>query len=438
MLRESAFARLAMAIAVMPNLRYVDLPEGLFTDEHCMTLRLEVQARCPEIRKMTYKHGAEQSFKVLGEGRIWTKLEVLELAAIAMDPLTLRCVLGALTRLRALKVSDMRCFNDEVFELGDEFDEIPPFPILEELILKRTPEVTEKGLAAYLRNTQAKSTLLGLTLLRTGVDLANLQDILGSASRLRMLQIAENVTKAIPSGAGAGRLASTSLQTLHFEIGTDRNSERSYESASTGYYTFVANSILAGGLPKLQKIYAKDPNFPDYLQGIVPSPPLPIKNVNSRPTSSTMSPNLLSPAGSGLGSPSFLLSHAGSRFSSNNPFANVGAGALPRTLVVYTRGETELDWSVVVVRPQMYASRGKQSATPQRARSSYGLGTDVTGTGFDGHAARRSVMTGNGAGGFLEIPTNGSGVGQKQNPDDIWPRPKSSGGERTGNRDLWR
>jgi hypothetical protein len=159
--------------------------------------------------------------------------------------------------------------------------------------------------------------------------------------------------------------------------------------------------------------------------------------VNSRPTSSTTKPNLLSPANSGIGSPSFLAPHAGSRFSSNNPFVNAGAGALTRTLVVYTRGEKELDWSAVAIRPQLYASReGHSNEMPQRPRSSYGLGSDVTGTGFDSVGSRRSVMVGNDTGGFLEVPANGSGRGR--GVGNSWSRPKSSGDGTTGSLDLWR
>ncbi len=55
MLRESSQADLARTIAVLPSLKYVDLPEGMFQDDPpFITLRLEVQARCHELRRMTY------------------------------------------------------------------------------------------------------------------------------------------------------------------------------------------------------------------------------------------------------------------------------------------------------------------------------------------------------------------------------------------------
>src|SRR5687768_7158801 len=72
MLRESCQVDLAKTIAVTPNLRYVDLPEGLFTDDPSfLTLRLEVQARCLHLRKMTYMGGSERSLQALASGTVW-------------------------------------------------------------------------------------------------------------------------------------------------------------------------------------------------------------------------------------------------------------------------------------------------------------------------------------------------------------------------------
>ena len=66
MLRESNAPLLARTIAVLPNLKYVDLPEGLFMDDPAHhTLKLEVQAMCPGLRKMTYLAGSERSLETL-------------------------------------------------------------------------------------------------------------------------------------------------------------------------------------------------------------------------------------------------------------------------------------------------------------------------------------------------------------------------------------
>ena len=53
---------MARIASVAPNLRYADLPQGFFSgDASSLTLRQEVEHRCPEIRKMTYTAGGEKA-----------------------------------------------------------------------------------------------------------------------------------------------------------------------------------------------------------------------------------------------------------------------------------------------------------------------------------------------------------------------------------------
>jgi hypothetical protein len=107
MTRETCKADLARTIAVLPNLRYVDLPEGFFSDDpSCHALREGLQSRCPQIRKMNYNRGSERAFEFLSRGMIWQNLEVLELSKLDMDFSTIRYVLGSLAYLRALKIRD--------------------------------------------------------------------------------------------------------------------------------------------------------------------------------------------------------------------------------------------------------------------------------------------------------------------------------------------
>ncbi|CAI4213757.1 unnamed protein product [Parascedosporium putredinis] len=340
--RLGARADLARTIAVLPNLRYVDLPEGLFSDDPSFsTLRLEVQARCADLRKMTYLAGAERSIELLARGNVWRNLEVLELIKLNIDPVILRHVLGALGNLRALKITEMRSFSDEVFAFNEN---LPHFPALLELILKKTPRVTEAGLAEYLSRPDAGSALRVLSLWRTGVKPTRVQDVLEHAINLKTLSIHDTVDSAIPSGAGLKRITSRSLQTI----------------------------------------------------------------------------------------------------SSNNPFA--GTGSLTRTLEVFTKSDEGMDWSFVKVQPihgggggfgpsSRFGGGGRRGSQSQRPTSGYGLGTDITGMGWNTGAARRSVMVGNGTGGFLAIPSDNGDTSR----DDVeeWPRPKSSAGEK-GDRDLWR
>lgn len=496
MLRESRQADLARTIAVTPNLKYVDLPEGLFSDDPAfVTLRLEVQARCLHLRKMTYMAGAEHSLQALATGKVWPNLEVLELVRIEVDPAMLRQVLGCLGNLRALKITDTTCITDETLAWNDM---LPPFPPVEELILTNVPNVTTEGLRAWLIDPNAQSNLRVLTLNGTGVYSWALQEILPYAPKLKHLSAIETVSQAVPSANGqyfAQTLSSTSIQTLHFEI-TAASSTPKYSGITSSYYSFLAASLLTGGLPNLRALYVRDPNFPDLLLGLPPPSPGFAGAGMGRPSSSSSNrgfPGSFHSHQGSLGSfapPSapfvpghrqygsvssvnsfsgFLQPGAGKqpptnhRFSSNNPFANLvapspaGPGSfanLPGKLEVFTKGDDDATWSFTKVGGGH--GRSSDRGENERPQSGYGLGADLMGgsaSGWgSGGGARRSVLIGGAGagGGFLALPPDdgarnrggsvdrGTGLGGGGD-EELWPRPKSSAGEKKKERqDLWR
>ncbi|KAL2269743.1 hypothetical protein VTJ83DRAFT_1927 [Remersonia thermophila] len=287
MLRESCQADLARTIAVTPNLRYVDLPEGLFADDPAfMTLRLEVQARCLELRKMTYTTGSEPSLQALATGRVWPKLEVLELIRIDMEPAMMRHVLGCLVNLRALKISHATSWTDESLAWNDL---LPPFPALEELILTDVPNVTAEGLKAWLSALpEARKNLRVLTLNSTGVHTRALPELLAYAPSLKHLSVTGTVTSALPT-AGAQAvppLASASLESLLFEISPSPQVPK-YASVVDSYYHYLASSLLSGALPNLRAVYVRYPSFPDLLLlGLPPPAPAFAEGKVARPSSS--------------------------------------------------------------------------------------------------------------------------------------------------------
>ena len=302
MLRESCQADLARTIAVLPNLKYVDLPEGLFTDDPSfLTLRLEVQARCHDIRKMTYMGGSERSLQMLTNGTVWTKLEVLELIKMNMDPTLMRHVLVSLGSLRALKVSDSPSFTDEVLCWNDM---LPPVPGLEEFILTDVPHVTAEGLKQWLMLPEAQQVLKVLTLNRTGVKPWTLHEIVAVAPALNHLSLIDTVTATMPAAAGTHNvppLVSRSLHTLHYEI-----TPGAFPSTTTtaSYYNYLASSLLTGSLPNLRAVYVRDTNFADTLLGLPPPMPSfadrgsvrPASSGSSSPFSTRFSSQSLSPA----------------------------------------------------------------------------------------------------------------------------------------------
>ncbi|KAK4241279.1 hypothetical protein C8A03DRAFT_41334 [Achaetomium macrosporum] len=468
MLRESCQADLARTIAVTPNLRYVDLPEGLFTDEPSfLTLRLEVQARCLELRKMTYMGGSENSLQALATGRVWTQLEVLELIRIEMEPTMLRQVLGYLGNLRALKASQTASFSDETLAWNEM---MPPFPPLEEFILTDVPNVTCEGLKAWLMLPEARQSLRVLTLNGTGVRAWALQELLTYVPGLKHLSIIDSVSATMPAAAGSHNippLSSTSLESLHFEI-TAAPSTPKYSNVTASYYNYLAGSLLSGGLPNLRAVYVRDPNFPDLLLDLPPPAPAFAEGRLARPASSgsaspfSSSPNKLSPgfpggggsllppsapfAGGGLGhrpqgslsslngtfSPASGLGvnsntnpNPNPRFSSNNPFASLASTQqqpgnflnLPAKLEVFTKGNDDaVGWSSLQLGGRHGSGgRGGGAGSGERPLSSYGLGADVLGgsaAGWSsGAGARRSVLVGGAGagGGFLALPSEVSG-----------------------------
>ena len=471
MLRESCQADIARTIAVLPNLRYVDLPEGLFQDDsHYITLRMEVEARCLNLRKMTYMHGAERSLERVASGQVFRNLEVLELKNIQMDGTIILQALGALGGLRGLKITDSSVVTDEMIAHDNEM--LPAFPALEELILENVPGITAQGLKTYLSRFDAAQALKVLNLAETGVKPWTLQDVLAAAPRLKRLNISYEASTSLPLAAGTPQvppLASQSIEFLHYEVSTAPSSSP-YSNILPSYYNYLSGSLLMGGLPKLRALYVRDPKFADNLSSLPPPAPKFATDSFKRPGSSGSHASSGNMSYNSLGSPGFpggyqngaggsynpfqdpsskLKPFAGAgynpRFSSNNPFAALagpnGPSGLPQTLEVFTKGDDELNWGMVKVDP---TSRAPEVTAARRPSSSYGL--DNSASGYTSRAgARKSVFMGNGAGGFLAIPdvsggsaTSRRGSAPNMGDTDEWPRPKSATNKRATNMDLWR
>ncbi|KAE8443649.1 hypothetical protein EG329_001507 [Mollisiaceae sp. DMI_Dod_QoI] len=381
MTRETCKPDLARTVAVCPNLRYVDLPEGFFMDDpSCNTLKQEVQARCPDIRKMSYMGGAERSLEMLADGIVWRNLEVLELSKLNMDSNIMRRALGSLPHIHALKVTDMRAFHDDLFRHSDI---LLPFPALTELIFENTPNITADGLTSYLFRSDTQDALKTLSLTMTGIQPGTLHQILAVAPALQHLSLIESVTTSFPASNNIPPLQSKSLQVFHYEI-TSVTSANSYANTTSSYYAYLTRSLLSGGLPNLKELYVRDPDFPESLIDFrPPAAPFMSDPDNFVPPKSPQSPFAQSP-----NSPNSL-----NRFSSNNPFAKMQSGpGLNQELQVYSKGLDEMEWNFSRVQPPGRGRRG--SATAPRPVSSYGL-SESMGKGWGQQAgARKSIIVG--------------------------------------------
>lgn len=415
MTRESCKADLARTVTVMPNLKYVDLPDGVYSDDpSCLTLMMAVQHRCKDLRKMTYLSGGERLLETLGTGTAWQSLEIIELQGLNADSTLLRRAVGGLSNLRVMKVSNMKSFDDTIF---DDNPMLPPFPALQTLHLEEMHNVTAAGLVTYLQHPFNANRLTSLSLKATGVLPHQLHSIVSAAPRLADLSVYETVAHGMPADPSILPLSSQSLRTMHYEI-VSVSSANTYKSASASYYAYLTSSLLGCGLPSLKYLYVRDPDFPESLLAL--APPSTSFAANEPPSNP------------------FTPSH-NRRFSSNNPFAAAAESSLsPKSasrqnlglnqeLEVYSKGLDEMEWNYVNVKPADKPGR-RGSATTPRPLSLHGLSADFTKPWNRGDA-RRSVIVGNGFGGFLAVP------------DEEGPRPSSSAGERgkkSDKADLWR
>lgn len=354
MMRESCMAELARSVSVLPNLRYVDLPDTFYTAGSASnTLRSELQARCPDLRKMIYRNGAEDSFALLGPGGQWQNLEVLELDGLAVEPATLGYILSSLPRLKEIVLVNMDTLDNAAMA------SLPP---VAQVTLKNFPNVSIEGIANYFSHPAVDSTLSSLTLASTAIAPSTLNQILASAPHLKYLSISEGVSSPFPV-VQPPLLASKTLKTLHYEISTSSTSQRGPSSPSESYYTYLASSVHAGGLPLLTHVYALSTTLPLLLS----SPP---QQPDQR---------------------------AGLPRSQNNPFVST-----PLTLNVFTKSISELEWNLTLISPpDRQDSRNGSAATRTRPVSLYH--TPELSPQWRG-AGRESVMVGNGFGGYLMVP----------------------------------
>ncbi|KAL8704658.1 MAG: hypothetical protein Q9201_002192 [Fulgogasparrea decipioides] len=354
MTRETCIADLARTVSVLPNLKYVDLPDGIYSDDRsCMTLKQELEARCPDLRKMRYLHGAERSFALLSQSQPWQNLEILELSRLEVEPNTLVSVLASVPALHEVKLEELPLVDDSIFRRNPPAPTLPPVTIL---TLRNVLALTASGFEAYLSRPEVREVLSHLTLLDTGIGPSELYRILAATPYLKTLRINQTINRAL-NPATIPPLVSRSLETLYFEIESPPAAPHDLQLPSESYYQYLSSSILAGNFPSLRSLYALSTSLPSLLL------PLPAA-----------------------------------------PFANSKAlsSGLRQPLMLYTKSIPEHDWYLTVISPPTPANR-RGSATATRPISFYNGSTQL-GPQW-GDKARDSVIVGNGFGGFLAVPS---------------------------------
>lgn len=386
MTRETAIADLARTISVLSNLRHVDLPDGVYTDEPCsQILRDELQASCLNIRKMKYYTGSETSFQLMTHHRLWNSLEIIELAGLSVEAAVVRAVCATLPRLQEVMLKDMPKVDDTLFDVN--ITTIKTFPPVKRMFLEDVP-ITSGGLASYLSNTRARDELTFLSLNNTAISVSNLHHVL-AASRLSQLSITESVSRSLTTEA-LPPLASVTLQTLHFEITSSDDIGNALHRLTDSCYGYLSASLHAGTLASLSKLYVRDSEFPQML--------------------------LLAP-------PAPLFADDQSHLPSTSP--KKGHARFNQKLEVYTKGMDEVDWafsSLASMSPSGHHHRGASISSTARSIHRRGLsalslsaanvGSRVSMYNIDKGMtmpwvgeARKSIVVGNGYGDFLAVPT---------------------------------
>ncbi len=385
MTREGSKAELARTVAVLPNLRYVDVPEGFYTDDASSTaLKQELQVSCPEIRRMKYNSGSERSLMHVPQQRIWHNLEILELCGLRLEIEDLLHVLGSFSALQDLKLVDLPWLDDSIFRPTSQT--LPLFPPVKCLTLQNTPQIHAGGLATYLSQAQNREALTQLSLSSTGVQPQQLHHVLSRAPYLESLSILEAVERSFPVDPPNRPLASQSLKHLHYEITSALSPRFGGQPPTASYYTYLMSSLLAQPplLPELTNLYVRDPTFAETLLLAPPSRP----------------------------------------FSASKP-----TFAFTQPLSVFSKGPNELEWNFTSVIPPDAGHGRKSSISATRPISM--MGAESLSPAWGG-GARRSVVVGNGLGGFLAVPSD----------DGVRPGSRgsmsSNGNVDRERRDLWR
>jgi hypothetical protein len=341
---------------VLPDLRYVDLPDGVFADEpSCMALKQELEIRCSELRKTKFLRGSERAFTSMAERRLWRNLEALEVEGVDVEADALLYTLGSFPSLREVKLANMLILNDELLIPNPSFS---LFPAVERLVLEKAPAVTAAGLCSLLSRPILQRNLLSLTLKDTGVLPQELHLVLGTATYLIELSLSDTVERPFPLSP-IPPLASATLETLFFGILPDHITAN--PPVSESYYTYMARSLLANGLPALSSLFAYSDALPQSLSAaLLSSPELPFAG-HSRNGSSTgeatNNPFLRPPAPFGTGNLAARLStySISSYYQSGSPNGSrpsTSSGPPALNLDLYTKppSQPELEWSLTQLR----------------------------------------------------------------------------------------
>jgi hypothetical protein len=263
MTRETCKADIARLVSLMPELRYCDLPEGVYSDEQsCASLKAILYTRCPDIRKMTWSAGSERSFVDLWMESPWRDLEVMILSSLKVENSDLVRVLNSLPNLQDVTLKALPWVSDAIFDPTP--NPLGIFPALARLSLEDLSGISLEGLKMYLSRLMTAAGLIGLSLLNVDIPPTLLPELLSSCPSLESLSYRTTVARTLASDLSY--LSSRTLKELRYEI-TDDPSSRSLAKPSPTYYSHLRDSLLSSSLPSLSDLYVREADFAEHLAG---------------------------------------------------------------------------------------------------------------------------------------------------------------------------
>jgi hypothetical protein len=264
MTRETCKADLARIVSLTPELRYCDVPEGMFSDEaSCAGLKAILYSRCPELRKMTWSTGSEKNFVDLWEQPPWPKLEVVILSNLQVENADLVRILNSLPTLHDLTLRSLPWITDAIFDTTPNPSGI--FPALSKLTIEDIDSISLDGLKLYLQRPIVAGSLTELSLNSTSIPAHSISDLLSAAPSLESLSFNATISRILPSPEPP-HIKSRTLRTLRYELTSDAGA-KSLANPTPSYYAHLASSLLSSSLPALTTLYVRDPGFAERLAG---------------------------------------------------------------------------------------------------------------------------------------------------------------------------
>ncbi|TGZ79477.1 hypothetical protein EX30DRAFT_108559 [Ascodesmis nigricans] len=253
MVRETCKADIARLLSLTPSIRYVDLPEGLFSgDQSCNSLMGILWSRCTDLRTMEWRAGSEATFHK-SVPPPWPHLEVVKLKGLQVEDSDVIRLLSLLPSLRELDLSELPWFSPDLFTS-------PDFPTnLTKLTLSELPVPIDADILVPLLQ-RIGHNLTSLTLLKaTHPD--TLPHILPHLPQLQTLKIKYTLPR--PPTTPPQTITSPTLRILHYDISCPRQHT---------YNISLAKQLTLRYFPCLREVYVFDDGFHDKIprRGCVP------------------------------------------------------------------------------------------------------------------------------------------------------------------------